>query len=588
MAGVAGRNRSNSLSLDIALAGSAGRNRREATGRNRSKSISLDTASTSTVPSKSNNYSSGRPRSNSYYHRDRSKSTHRTPHSKKDLWKGSVNVNIGNNVIVQMIGLKSPNHTSYARVDPRCSALPATLSSTPLSKVIEVLVDESHSRLARAILEKKVHVEADSYPSAEQLLQLGSVWLLNETSYASGDSTHARRLSKKDSQDTPEWKDMTLRVHFMPDRFHVAHEFDWTKYDRGLLLNHSNVMLGKTKAVVPFALMPDGKDGVIVYEDKDIGFTIINKPGGMPSNSSISNHAEDVASMYGAALQQRSGDEKGYFLSFPLRIEPEMNGLMLAATKKEFCSYMTKLIHEATPSSNENISSKKADAPPADPPEVSPSGITKTYRCLVCIKDADSIDQLEQLVGQTIAHYVNVQSPAPKRFTRNKAKPNQELCLMKIVSVGGSSKNLRAACVSSQYSDSSDATLAHRLWGPTAAHPAESIGVRFVMQLDVELLTSRPHQLRGQLAALGVPIVGDGLYGGGVCEMRGHRHMWRRMAVQICHLSFNLPRWEEVDDKKVLVTKDDNIVCDLNEAWWSAYLNDYERFTLLANGNVGL
>ena len=115
----------------------------------------------------------GRARSNSYY-RDRSNSHHRRPQSKKDLWKGALEVDIGQGVTVQMIGLDSANRTVYARIDPACSATPETLASTPLSKVIEVMVDESHRRLAHQILEKKLHVEVDSFPNADQLLQLGS------------------------------------------------------------------------------------------------------------------------------------------------------------------------------------------------------------------------------------------------------------------------------------------------------------------------------------------------------------------------------------------------------------------------------
>jgi len=558
------------------------------------RKVSVDTASTKSGGSSGSGGSNGnkdhrseqkrRARSNSYY-RDRSNSHHRRPQSKKDLWKGALEVDIGQGVTVQMIGLDSANRTVYARIDPSCSATPETLASTPLSKVIEVMVDESHRRLAHQILEKKLHVEVDSFPNAEELLRLGSVWLLNETAYASGDSAHARRLSMKDAEDHPEWKDMTLRVHYMPDRFHVAHEYDWSKCSRGLLLNESTVTVGGTKAIVPFGLMPDSKDGVIVYEDKETGFAILNKPGGMPSHSTMSNHAEDVSSMFGAALKQRAGDDsKGHFLSFPIRIEPEMNGLMLASTKKEFCSYMTRQLNQTSAPNKENDPANAENPANNCANKKSPNlaGVTKTYRCLVCIKNPDDIDRVEQLVGQTIEHYVNVQLPAPKKFLSHKTKPNQDLCLLRIVGMGGNSNNLRAACVSSQFNDSSDATLAHRLWGPTALHPAESIGVKFVLQLDVELLTSRPHQLRGQLAAMGLPLVGDKIYGGGSCEMRAHRHMWHRMAVQVCHMSFALPRWEENEDGKHMLVPsgEKKVVSNLNKAWWTSYLDDYERFTI--------
>ena len=189
------------------------------------------------------------------------------------------------------------------------------------------------------------------------------------------------------------------------------------------------------------------------------------------------------------------------------------------------------------------------------------------------------------MVNRTIKHYVDVKSATPKIFVRYKPKrSNSEwaLCLLKIVSVG-QSKNFRAACVRSKYSDSNDATLAHRLWDPRKEHPAEDVGAQYVMQIDVQLLTKTPHQIRGQLAALGIPIVGDGPYGGGVCEMRMHRHLWTRMAVHICHLEFGLPKWEEKtgdegEVKRELVpSAEEMCVFRLNTTWWTEYLVDYEK-----------
>jgi len=305
----------------------------------------------------------------------------------------------------------------------------------------------------------------------------------------------------------------------------------------------------------------------------------------MPCHSTQSNHAEDVASMFSAALKQRTSEtlndkddnesKHSTFLSLPLRVEPEMHGLVLAATKKEFCSYMTKKLESTTNTSNAGNN----------------NGVTKTYRCLVCIKDPNDIDHIEKLLNRTIEHYVDVRSPTPKKFVRNKPKSSNhewQQCLMKITSIGTPSNNFRAACVSSKYSDSNDFTLAHRLWGPEKDHPAEEYGVHYVMQVDVQLMTKCPHQIRGQLSALGVPIVGDWPYGGGACEMRGHRHLWRRMAVQICHLEFTLPDWEEDEEKKkILVLAKEGeeaeakkCVFHLNTAWWSEYLADYEQYSL--------
>ena len=310
-------------------------------------------------------------------------------------------------------------------------------------------------------------------------------------------------------------------------------------------------------------------------KNHDVGIVVLNKPGDMPIQPTLSNHSEDVTSMYTLGLKERHGDDHVPHVSIPLRMETEMNGLLLVSTKKEFCAYMMHQIdakkHDDAESTTANGNSNTGHHIP---------GFKKSYRCLVCIKDPNDIDRIEQLVNKTLEHYVDVRSPAPKKFQRlkpNKANDWQQ-CLMRITKVGGS--KFRAACVSSMYSDSNDFTLAHRLWGPNMDHPAEKLGVSYVMQLEVELLTARPHQIRGQLAMLGCPIVGDYLYGGGTCEMRMHRHMWQRMAVQCCDMEFALPKWEENEDKtkKVLVASEEKCTFHLNTAWWTEYLVDYEKY----------
>lgn len=288
--------------------------------------------------------------------------------------------------------------------------------------------------------------------------------------------------------------------------------------------------------------------------------------------STTSNHAEDVVSMYTASLKERHECNAPH-VSIPVRIETESYGLTLASTKKEFCTYMTNQLCVI-----KNDTHDKAN-----------KIVKKIFRCLVCIRDPSNIDRIEGMAGKILEHYVDPKSATPKRFVRNKpSSPNTTMqqCLMRITKVGD--EKYRAACVSSQYSDSNDATLAHRLWNPHSAYPAEELGVSYVMQLEVELLneTHRPHQIRGQLAALGCPIVGDEAYGGGVCVIGAHRHQWNRVAVQLCRLEFPLPEWateesgegDEKKVKKVLVPSEDRCEFFLKDAWWSEYLVDYERY----------
>jgi hypothetical protein len=186
--------------------------------------------------------------------------------SKEELWKGALEKDVGDGAMVQMIGLDSPGHTVYARVIPNGDPS-STSPQITIGRAVEVMVDEEWSHIIKEIMEKKERIETDSRPPADQLLRLGAVWLINETAYTKGEDVHAHRLGEKDTDAIPDWKDMTIRVYYMPSRFHVAHEVDWAKYCRGLLIGGNvEVSIGDEKPHVPIKGLPDSKDGVIVYE----------------------------------------------------------------------------------------------------------------------------------------------------------------------------------------------------------------------------------------------------------------------------------------------------------------------------------
>jgi hypothetical protein len=187
------------------------------------------------------------------------------PVSRNDLWKDALEI-AKDGTIIQLVGLGSAEHTVYGRVK---SGSPAD-AKIPIGTVIEQLVDQGWKNVARDILEKKEHVQVDSYPPVNALLELGAVWLLNETMYISSKShdAHAHRLAAKDYDRVPNWADMTLRVHYAPDRFFICEDYDWGKYCKGLLLDGSiQLSVGEAKPHVNFTEgLPDKKDGVIIYE----------------------------------------------------------------------------------------------------------------------------------------------------------------------------------------------------------------------------------------------------------------------------------------------------------------------------------
>lgn len=279
----------------------------------------------------------------------------------------------------------------------------------------------------------------------------------------------------------------------------------------------------------------------------------------MPDHATISNSAEDVVSCYQHALKERKGPN--YHVAVPQRLDGSLDtatsGLLAVATKTPFSNYLNKLLNKHQ--------------------------IKRHFKALVCIKNAESISQLEhfQKAGTIVTHYLDPKSPTPKRFYRYKPKDSEKSkerleCKLRIVKIGDD--KFRAACVRSVYKDSVDSSLAHRLWGPESSTPAEELGVQYVMEVEVELLTARPQQIRGQLAALGCPIVGDEPYGGGVCELHSQKHAWNRVALQCCELSFKEPQWKDEEHKKDLVPSERQCFFRLEEAWWSAYLAQYELF----------
>lgn len=502
--------------------------------------------------------------------------------SKEDLWKdalekelapaseqdGSSSSATPATVTVQLVGMDSPDHTVFLRVIGENH----NISKVTIGQVLQCMMDESYDRLVHDILEHKKHVDKDLYPPPPKLLELGAVWLLNETSYTQGHGAHAHRLAPKDMHRVVDWNDLTLRVHMVPDRFHVAHEYDWSKYCRGRLVGDKiEVTVGGETPHIPVNGLPDHKDGVIVYEDLDHGFTLLNKPGPMPGHATLHNHAEDVCSMFQAALQKRSKEahERMMHVSLPQRLDAETatHGLMVVATRREFLPYLQqmKLDHVAT---NSKL------------------GVVKKYRCLVCVKNENVMDLVEdfQLKKTIITHYVDPKLTLPQRLERH--KPNGKdwvKCQMRITQVGDDGM-LRASCVSSKYKDSVDWTLAHRLWenkdnneeALETSTPAEDLHVSYVMQVEVEALTNRLHQIRSQLAALGLPIVGDTVYGGGECKQHAHQHAWTRMALQCCEISFFEPQWQD-EAKKSLTASERLCRFRLKDAWWTEFLEHYKQ-----------
>jgi len=252
--------------------------------------------------------------------------------TKDDLWKNAELKTLKNNAswIVEMTGMDSKTHTVYARAVPTADYIPSSHVSPTVREVVESVVDIAWKHVAKHILEAKAaiqkrkggkevlglddeeilridldHWNQGAFPPADQLLELGAVWLVNETSFLSQvgkkkkhPHTKKKRLSKKEDGDRqPDWNDYVLRVHYAPNRFHAMEEVDWSKYCRGLLLGDDSVQVilkGKQLAAhehVPLSGYPDKKDGVIVYEVREIFISLQLFIGFLQDQLTVSNAA---------------------------------------------------------------------------------------------------------------------------------------------------------------------------------------------------------------------------------------------------------------------------------------------------------
>ena len=105
-----------------------------------------------------------------------------------------------------------------------------------------------------------------------------------------------------------------------------------------------------------------------------------------------------------------------------------------------------------------------------------------------------------------------------------------------------------------------------------------------VAEVEVNLLTGRTHQIRGQLSSLGFPLVGDVLYGGAKKDTESSHmnitgyHDCKRLALQCCELSFVEPKISIDNDsrRKIQYKHSKNMLrWRVEKAWWTSAFEFY-------------
>lgn len=450
---------------------------------------------------------------------------------------------------------------------------------------------------------------ANNLCSAE-LLAMGSIWSLPHSAsntkstnvldrFDPSNGVKPTRLTMGNYNDTVRSGDY-FRVHFNPRRFVDANKYDWSGQD-GVIRKGG------------------AKPGVIVKRDDETGYLIINKPPNIPVHARVDNLLENVASSVGRMLwlerkdeilsnctgdltsssngsnreeedvvefwpsgmrkkvkkksNQKQKSEKLVYVATPQRLDQNTSGLLVVATKKSFASYFAKLLRSKTSGQLQSGGTSQSSC-----------GVHKSYRCLVCVTPSASssmageVGRLQKFKadGTIIKHFLEPSIRAPKRFVESVPgeADNPESwaeCLLKIT-------NITNICTVVGNDPSDD--LATNLWGDFGK-PNDCVGI---LELEIELLTGRTHQIRGQMAALGFPLVGDVQYGGAVpntsseymknCRGRAEGFLdSETLALQCSTLEFIDPDASEDSDK---VQRSDRwLLFHLDGAFWTPFIDRY-------------
>eukprot|EP00977_Amphora_coffeiformis_P014404 scaffold4017_cov180-Amphora_coffeaeformis.AAC.4 len=422
--------------------------------------------------------------------------------------------------------------------------------------------------------------------TAVELLDMGSVWYLPASAPRDPSlGIKPSRLTSEQYNQQLEESDY-LRVHHHPRRFKAVYDFDWDKR----LDDHDSE-----------------KPGVIVDEDKSKGWLVIDKPARVPVHMTVDNCRENVQSCIVAA-RQKDDAEKKIYVTTPQRLDQNTSGLLVLATTPTFAAYFAQLLRNKTSLQLLN-SNKDFDQEKKDDNHIL-GGVHKMYKCLVCIQPPPqlSTDNAEWSVGKAwrdlhgwskdgeiIRHYLEPSIRAPKNFVKE-PPPNAEdkdawlESLLRIKSVGP---------LFTLLGNKPSERLASALWGEneyvdTTTSPPARMPRRCqaITEIQVELLTGRTHQIRGQLAAMGFALVGDVQYGGAEVFQEGDQYKslsYERLALQCCQLEFIEP--------DVVVNEKDGVTklrrsnrwkkFSLERAWWTIALERYTKaIEMIDSGDV--
>ncbi|GAX10434.1 hypothetical protein FisN_21Lh133 [Fistulifera solaris] len=407
--------------------------------------------------------------------------------------------------------------------------------------VSHVLVEEegstSFEQVSRVLTARKHANDTVTDLNALELMRLGAVWFLpfDAPRDPSKGIKPVRLFENRDLQPGD-----YLRVHHNPRRFPAVKKYDWSAFK---------------------SYASSDKPGIIVARNATKGWMVIDKPPNVPVHMTVDNSRENVASCLEEVLRS--------YVTTPQRLDQNTSGLLVVSTSKVFANYYADLLRHKTALQLEVNQTQET--------EHFRDYIHKKYRCLVCLQEDDdrsileAARELQQLRGSIIRHYLEPSIRAPKHFVAETFDSAWLECLLRITGTS----DVYALVGHGQ-------ELANNLWSCPAEDRPPSC--QAVMELEIELLTGRTHQVRGQLSAMGFPIVGDTQYGGAIPQSVPSRSSdgvdfqdSAQLALQCCALEFADPDIVEKSDGTESMRRSQRWNSfGLDTAWWTPFLRAYD------------
>lgn len=329
--------------------------------------------------------------------------------------------------------------------------------------------------------------------SAKQLLELGAVWYLPASAPrdpALGAKPERVSLAQADQVL---YKGDYLRIHQVPRRFMAVYDFDWNKTVDENDADSTN------------------KPGVIVAQDTDKGWLVIDKPPRVPVHMTVDNAIENAQACLAAARQESATTVP--YVSTPQRLDHNTSGLLVLALSPHFAGYFSKLLAKKT-----SLQLNNKDGSDNDP---GLGGVHKLYTCLVCLQPNDgdkgtnkrdwtpesAWQELKTWAdeGTIIRHYLKpgirvpktfVKVPPPNAITDTAEKDSYDTpvwleSLLRIKHVGR---------MYSVTGSTAGERLAHALWEDDSSKasmdglpPRMPVQCRGVVEIKLELLTGWWH-----------------------------------------------------------------------------------------------